>query len=62
MITNNLKLVLLNFAIIGVLPFLNNLKYLKPSYKIDLELWDCFGRKKTLSFKQRNMVMKSEDC
>ena len=35
-----------NFAIIRVLPFLNNLKDLDPSYKMDLDLWDCFGRKK----------------
>ena len=26
--------------------FLNNLKDLDPSYKTDLDLWDCFGRKK----------------
>ena len=35
-----------NFAIIRVLPFLNNLKDLDPSYKTDLDFWDCFGRKK----------------
>ena len=29
-----------------VLPFQNNLKDLDPSYKTDLDLWDCFGRKK----------------
>ena len=28
-------------------PFLNNAKDLDPSYKMDLELLDCFGRKKT---------------
>ena len=33
-------------AIIRVLPFLNNPKDLDPSYKMDLDLWDCFGRKK----------------
>ena len=31
---------------IRVLPFLNNLKDLDPSYKTDLDLWDSFGRKK----------------
>ena len=35
-----------NFAIIPTLPFLNNAKVLDPSYKMDLELLDCFGRKK----------------
>ena len=28
------------------IPFLNNPKDLDPSYKMDLDLWDCFGRKK----------------
>ena len=28
-----------------MLPFLNNPKDLDPSYKTDLDLWDCFGRK-----------------
>ena len=27
-------------------PFKNNLKDLDPSCKMDLDLWDCFGRKK----------------
>ena len=31
-------------------------KYLDLSYKMDLDLWDCFGRKKTLSYIRRNMV------
>ena len=35
-----------NFAMIGVFPFLNNLKDLDPSYKTDLDFWDCFGRGK----------------
>ena len=35
-----------NFAIIGVLPFLNNPKDLDLSYKTDLDFWDCCGRKK----------------
>ena len=26
------------------LPFLNNPKDLDPSYKMDLDLWDCLGR------------------
>ena len=42
------KSVLCNFATIQVLPFLNNAKYLDPSYKMDLDSWDCFGRKKCL--------------
>ena len=37
---------LLSFALIQVLPFLNNPKDVDPSYKMDLEFWDCFGRKK----------------
>ena len=50
------KSVLLNFAILPVLPFLNISKDLDPSYKMDLDFWDCFGRKKTLSYNRRNMV------
>ena len=30
-----------NFAIIRILPFLNNLKDLDPSYKMDLDFWNC---------------------
>ena len=45
-----------NFAIIRVLPFLNNLKDLDPSYKMDLDFWDCFGREKPPSYKWRNTV------
>ena len=41
-----IKSVLCNFAVIRVLPFLNNPKDLDPSYKMDLDFWDCFGRKK----------------
>ena len=29
------------------LPFQNNLKDLDPLCKMDLDLWDCFGRGKT---------------
>ena len=29
-----------------VLPFLNDPINLDPSYKMDLDFWDCFGRKK----------------
>ena len=50
------KSVLWNFAIIPILPFLNNPKDLDPSYKMDLDLWDCLGRKKTLSYNQRNTI------
>ena len=39
-----------------ILPFLNNPKDLDLSYKTDIDLWDCFGRKKTLSYNRRNMV------
>ena len=41
-----IKSVLCNFAVIRVLPFLNNPKDLDPSNKMDLDFWDCFGRKK----------------
>ena len=34
--------VLRKFAIIRVLPFLNNPKDLDPSYKTDLDFLDCF--------------------
>ena len=37
-------------------PFLNSPKDLDPSYKMDLDLWDCFGRKKTPSYNRRNTV------
>ena len=40
------KSVLWNFAVIPILSYLNNLKDLDLSYKIDLGLWDCFERKK----------------
>ena len=56
MSTKIIKSVLFNFAVIQVLPFLNNPKHLDPSYKLDLDFWDCFGRKKT-SYKRRNMVI-----
>ena len=29
----------------GVFPFQTNPKNLDPSYKMDLDIWDCFGRK-----------------
>ena len=42
---------------IQVLPFQNNPKDLDPSYKIDLDFWDCFGGKKiSLSYKGANIV------
>ena len=40
------KSVLWNFAIIQVLPFLNNLKDLDLSYKTDLDFWDFLEGKK----------------
>ena len=39
------------------LSFLNNPKNLDPSYKMDLDFWDCLGRKK-LSYSRRNTVTK----
>ena len=36
------------FTVLLVLPFLNNPKDLDLSYKMDINFWDCFGRK-TLS-------------
>ena len=39
------KSVLRNLAKIQGLPFLNNPKDLDPSYKTDLDFWDCFARK-----------------
>ena len=38
--------VLCSFAVIRVLPFLKNPKDVDLSYKMDLDFWDCFGRKK----------------
>ena len=38
------------------LPFLDNPKDLDPSYKMKLDLWNCFGRKKTLSYNRKNMI------
>ena len=38
--------VLWNIAIIRVLSVPNNPKDLDPSYKMDLDFWDCLGRKK----------------
>ena len=34
-----------------------NPKDLDLSYKTDLDLWDCFGRKKNPSYNQRNTVI-----
>ena len=39
------------------LPFLNSRKDLEPSYKMDLDLWDCFGWKKTLSYIRRIVLV-----
>ena len=36
----------MKIALIQVLPFLNNSKDLDPSYKMDLDFWDYFERKK----------------
>ena len=51
-----IKSVLCNFVVIRVLPFLNNPKDLDLSYKMDLDFWDCFGRRKKPSYKRRNAV------
>ena len=45
-VKQQIKSNLCNFAIIQVLHFQNNLNDLDPSYKTDLDLWDCFGMKK----------------
>ena len=39
-----------------MLPFLNNPKDLDPSYKTDLDFWDCFGSNKNPSYNRRNTV------
>ena len=36
----------MKFAVIQVLPFLNNPKDRDSSHKMDLDFWDYFGRKK----------------
>ena len=41
---------------IQVLPFLNNLKDLDPSYKTDLDLWDRFWKEKNSSYIRGNTV------
>ena len=41
----------------SIVPLLNNPKDLDPNYKTDLELWDRFGRKKTVSYDQRDMLI-----
>ena len=46
--TTMTKSVRQNSALIQVLPFLNNPKDLDPSFKMDLDFSDCFGRKKNL--------------
>ena len=47
----------MKFRYITNFTFLNNPKDLDLSYKTDLDLLDCFGRKKTLSYNRRNMVV-----
>ena len=48
MTTQITKSVLCYFAVIQVLLILNNHKNLDVSCKMDLDFWDCFGRKKKL--------------
>ena len=49
------KPVLWNVAVIRLLLFPNSLKDLDPSFKMDLDFWDCFGSKKTPSYNRRNI-------
>ena len=42
-----------------VFPFQNNPKHLDLSYKTDLDLWDCFGRKKLVL--QQNFKFRRTD-
>ena len=37
-------------------PVQNNPKNLDPSYKMDLDIWDCFERKINPSYSQSNVV------
>ena len=39
---------LISLVIRQSFPFQNNPKDLDPSYKMDLDLWDCFGRRKII--------------
>ena len=55
--TTNIWISPMKIALIWVLPFLNNPKDLDPSYKMDLDLSDCFERKKKIpSYNRRNKV------
>ena len=45
-LANSRGTILVIQGIILVLPFLNSPNDLDPSYKMDLDFWDCFGRKK----------------
>ena len=41
-------------AIFGTkLLFANNPNNLDPSYKMDLDFWDCFGREKSISYSKK---------
>ena len=42
-----------------VFPLQNNVKSLDPSYKMDLDFWDCFGMGKSLSYNSINTVQSS---
>ena len=44
-----------------ILCVLNNPKHLDPSYRTNLDLWDCFGRIKTLFYNPRNRVVFSSE-
>ena len=44
-------------CMIQVLPFLKNTKDLNPSYKMDLDFWVCFGRKKLCLITKNTVVV-----
>ena len=50
------KAVIWNFAMIRILPFLNNPKDLDPSYMLDLDFLALFWKEKSLSHNRRNTV------
>ena len=52
MSTNN-QISPLQFCCNTSIPFLNNPKDLDPSYKMDLDFWDCFGREKNTVLKAK---------
>ena len=51
------KSVLLNPAVLRVIPFKNNPKDLGLSYKTDLDFWDYFFKKTCPSYNRRSTVL-----